>query len=75
MYDENSESLRESSAFQHSGVVTPMEEAMARELCDTYYLTVDPKRPMSDAFDKISEKTRNHWRAQAILLRMLGWRK
>jgi hypothetical protein len=44
-------------------------EVLARELCDTYYLTVDPDRQMSDAYDKITEATRVHWRAQARLMR------
>jgi hypothetical protein len=50
-------------------------EVLARELCDTYYLTVDPDRPMSDAYDKITEETRVHWRAQARLMRRRGWRR
>ena len=50
-------------------------EVLARELCDTYYLTVDPERKMSDAYDKITERTRVHWRAQARLLRMRGWKR
>lgn len=48
-------------------------EDLARDLCDTYYLTVDPARPMTDAFDKITEPTRVHWRAQAALLIEKGW--
>lgn len=43
-------------------------ELLARELCDTYYLTVDPERMMQNAYDKISEATREHWRAQARLM-------
>lgn len=50
-------------------------EAMARDLCDTYYLTVDPDRPMVDAYDKITEATRDHWRAQADVLLAKGWTK
>lgn len=50
-------------------------EVLARELCDTYYLTVDPRpeRKMRDAYDKITEQTRVHWRAQARLMRSRGW--
>lgn len=51
-----------------------MIEQLARDLCDTYYLTVDPKNKMSDAYSKVSEKTREHWRAQAALLIERGWR-
>lgn len=50
-------------------------EVLARELCDTYYLTVDPERKMVWAYDKISGKTRVHWRAQARLLIRRGWKK
>lgn len=52
-------------------------EGLARELCDTYYLTVDPRpeRKMTDAYTKITEKTRDHWRAQASLLIERGWRR
>jgi hypothetical protein len=50
-------------------------ETLARELCDTYYLTVDPNNIMADAFGKITEKTRSHWRAQAALLIERGWIK
>lgn len=49
-------------------------EKLARDLCDTFYLTVDPKRPMINAYDKITEKTREHWRAQAKILMEIGWR-
>lgn len=55
--------------------VEEQDEVLARELCDTYYLTVDPDRKMSNAYDKITEATRVHWRAQARLLRMRGWRR
>lgn len=48
-------------------------ETLARDICDTYYLTVDPNNIMFDAFGKITEKTRNHWRAQAALLIEKGW--
>jgi len=48
-------------------------EVLARELCDTYYLTVDPDNKMRDAYDKISERTRVHWRAQARMMRSRGW--
>jgi DNA-binding transcriptional regulator PaaX len=48
-------------------------ETLARDLCDTYYLSVDPWRRMTDAYSKISEKTREHWRAQAELLLQRGW--
>jgi hypothetical protein len=48
-------------------------ETLAKELCDTYYLTVDPNNIMVDAFGKITEKTRSHWRAQAALLIERGW--
>ena len=50
-------------------------EVLARELCDTYYLTVDPERTMSDAYDKITEVTRRHWRAQARMMRSRGWKR
>ncbi len=48
-------------------------EALARDICDTYYLTVDPDNIMVDAFGKITEKTRDHWRRQAELLIKKGW--
>jgi hypothetical protein len=50
-------------------------EALARDICNTYYLTVDPLRPMVNAFDKITEKTREHWRNQARAMLNLGYRK
>ena len=49
-------------------------ESLARDLCDSYYMTVDTSRPMSNAFDKISEQTRKHWRAQAVMLIEMGWK-
>jgi hypothetical protein len=48
-------------------------ESLARDLCDTYYLTVDVRNPMREAFSKITEKTRDHWRAQAGMLIEKGW--
>lgn len=50
-------------------------EDLARDLCDTYYLTVNPRPEwmMQFAYDKISETTRVHWRAQAALLLEKGW--
>jgi hypothetical protein len=48
---------------------------LAQELCDTWYLTVDPKRPMRDAWNKISLRTQQHWKAQALMLMERGWRK
>ncbi len=52
-------------------------EDLARDICDTYYLTVDPRpeRMMGDAYSKITEKTREHWRAQAALLLEKGWQR
>lgn len=50
-------------------------EDLARDLCDTYYLTVHPHHKMCDAYSKISKKTRKHWRAQATLLLEKGWRQ
>lgn len=50
-------------------------ERLARDLCDSYYLTVDPERPLVNAFDKVTEKTRGHWRAQALQMMDWGWRR
>lgn len=52
-------------------------EELAAELCNTYYMTVDsrPERQSPLMYDKITEKTRDHWRAQARLLRAKGWRR
>ena len=60
--------------------VTPVDEeveSLAQALCDTYYLTVNmaPEWQMWDAWLKITEKTREHWRAQAVLLIEKGWRQ
>lgn len=48
-------------------------EELARELCDTWYLTVDPNRPMFNAWEKIARRTQQHWIAQADLLVARGW--
>jgi hypothetical protein len=50
-------------------------EYLAIDLCNTYYLTVDPRpeRMMRDAYSKITEKTREHWRNQAAMLLGRGW--
>lgn len=52
-------------------------ENMARDLCDTYYLSVNtaPDMMMRDAYSKITEETRQHWRAHAVLLQQKGWTK
>jgi hypothetical protein len=47
-------------------------EHLAGALCDTYYLTVDPNNKMYNAWWKITERTREHWRAQAALLIEMG---
>lgn len=75
--DEEAEGSDDNSdVIEGHGMPIPSQrevETLARDICDTYYLTVDPNNIMADAFGKITEKTRSHWRAQAALLIEKGW--